>query len=201
MDMTADQTMRGIYLLVLLMLVGSALMARRAPWRGAMGMALAWVAIFAGALTLFSFRNELGFVANRVRNEVAGKSDQKVSGQSLRIAPGADGHYWVEAQINGTPARFLIDSGATVTALSEETAMAAGLNMDRLAPPMMMNTANGMISAQRSSIAMLTLGPISASDLPVAVSASFGEVNVIGMNLLSRLSSWRVENGEMILTP
>jgi aspartyl protease family protein len=40
------------------------------------------------------------------------------------------------------------------------------------------------VEAKRSSIATLAIGPISASDLPVVVSPAFGEVNVIGMNML-----------------
>ncbi len=64
-----------------------------------------------------------------------------------------------------------------------------------------MTTANGKVEARRSSIASLVVGPIVTTDLPVVVSSTFGEVNVIGMNMLSRLKSWGVQNGEMVLTP
>jgi aspartyl protease family protein len=64
-----------------------------------------------------------------------------------------------------------------------------------------MMTANGKIDAKRSSISTLAIGPIRASDLPIVISPAFGEVNVIGMNLLSRLKSWGVQDGEMVLTP
>jgi aspartyl protease family protein len=40
-----------------------------------------------------------------------------------------------------------------------------------------------------------------ALDLPVVVADAFGDSNVIGMNFLSEMKSWRVENGEMILEP
>ncbi len=64
-----------------------------------------------------------------------------------------------------------------------------------------MTTANGKVEARRSSIATLAIGPVIASDLPVVVSPAFGEINVIGMNMLSRLKSWGVQDGEMVLTP
>ncbi len=64
-----------------------------------------------------------------------------------------------------------------------------------------MSTANGKVEARRSSIATLAIGPIRAADLPVVVSPAFGDVNVIGMNMLSRLRQWGVQNGEMVLTP
>ncbi len=112
-----------------------------------------------------------------------------------------DGHFWVEATVNGTPARFLIDSGASVTALSVPTARAAGLNFDMNGPGVAMMTANGKIDAKRSTVSTLVIGPIRTSDLDIVISPAFGEVNVVGMNLLSRLKSWGVQNGEMVMTP
>lgn len=196
-----DQAMRGVYLLIVLVFVASAVLSRRVPIRGAIGMVLAWVAIFGVVLTLFSFRRELGMVAERVQSEVVGAPVQTVDGQTLRIAVAADGHFWVDGTINGSSARFLIDSGASVTALSEDTAKAAGLNVDREGLPLIMQTANGRVEAWRSNIGTLAIGPIRASDLPVVVSPAFGPINVIGMNMLSRLKSWSVQNGEMVLTP
>lgn len=122
-------------------------------------------------------------------------------GQSLRVPIGPDGHFWVDATVNGAPARFLIDSGASVTALSVPTARAAGLNFDLNGPSVKMMTANGKIDAQRSTVSTLAISPIHASDLDIVVSPAFGNVNVIGMNFLSRLKSWGVQDGEMVLTP
>jgi len=82
-----------------------------------------------------------------------------------------------------------------------EAARAAGLNFDLNASGVSMMTANGKIDAKRSTIATLVVGPIRASDLDIVVSPAFGDVNVIGMNMLSRLKSWSVQNGEMVLTP
>lgn len=182
-------------------LVISALLSRRFSLRSAIGMVLGWIAIFAVALVLFSYRHEFIEVASRVKTEVSGESDQRAEGQSLHIRMAPDGHYWVEGEINGMPAKFLIDSGATITAVSENVARDAGLNIDSIGPGMMMQTANGMIEARRSSIAGLTIGPITTSDLNIIVSDRFEGVNVLGMNFLSRLKSWRVENGEMVLEP
>lgn len=95
----------------------------------------------------------------------------------------------------------MIDSGATFTALSDSTARAAGLNYDIGAPGLILSTANGKVEARQSNIATLAIGPIRASDLPVVVSPAFGEMNVIGMNLLSRLKGWGVQDGDMVLTP
>ncbi|MDI1297107.1 MAG: retropepsin-like aspartic protease, partial [bacterium] len=190
---------------------------------GVLRMALLWVAIFAGLLGLFKLAESQGLLTGRFGGQgastaadaTAADADATIAddgvpiampaaraeGQALRIPVSPDGHYWVEGTINGTPARFLIDSGATITALSEETARAAGLNFDVGAPGVIMTTANGKVEAQQSSIGTLAIGPIRTSDLPVVVSAAFGGVNVIGMNMLSKLKSWGVQDGAMVLTP
>src|SRR3954452_11722108 len=54
-----------------------------------------------------------------------GLDDQKVAGKELRVRMSPDGHFWVLALINGVQRRMLIDSGATVTAISTSTAREA----------------------------------------------------------------------------
>ncbi len=208
--MMGDQAASTIWYVLAIVLVGSALLGRRLPMGSVMRMALLWVAIFAALLGAFTLAQRQGWLTGRWAADggVAAPDDApsgvpvaKAEGQALRIPVAQDGHYWVQGRINGTTARFLIDSGATVTALSEQTARTAGLNFDMGEPGVVLNTANGKIEARRSSISTLAVGPINASDLPVLVSPAFGEVNVIGMNFLSRLKSWSVQSGEMVLTP
>ncbi|MDQ4419761.1 TIGR02281 family clan AA aspartic protease [Sphingobium sp. DEHP117] len=199
--MSADQGTTMIWWLLAALLPVSALLARRISLGGTLAMALGWVAIFLGALALFSYGQEFTSVALHVKKQVLGEPLQRAEGQRLHIRQAPDGHFWVTGEINGTSARFLIDSGATVTALSDDVAMKAGLNIDSYAPGMAMQTANGVVMAKRSSITGLAVGPIRTSDLPIVVSDRFNGVNVLGMNFLSRLKSWRVENGEMVLEP
>ena len=42
---------------------------------------------------------------------------------------------------------------------------------------------------------------IVARDLKVVVSPAFGDMEVIGMNFLSKLASWRVEGRTLVLVP
>jgi aspartyl protease family protein len=207
--MDGDQAMSSLWYVLALVLVGSALLARRVPSGGLMRMAILWIVIFAALLGLFKTGEKFGLFSGRLDGEGGAPASlasddappARVEGQALRIPIAPDGHYWVEGAVNGTPTRFLIDSGASVTALSATSARAAGLNFDLNTPDVSMMTANGKIDAKRSTIATLAIGPIRASDLDIVVSPAFGDVNVIGMNMLSRLKSWGVQDKEMVLTP
>lgn len=126
---------------------------------------------------------------------------QEVIGGEVRIAMAPDGHFWANATIDGVARRMLIDSGATVTAISEETAAAAAIEGDGGIVPVVLRTANGLVRARTGTIGELGVGGITARDLPVVISPAMGGVDVIGMNFLSALASWRVEGRTLILTP
>lgn len=126
---------------------------------------------------------------------------QQVAGDEVRIPMSADGHFWADVRLNGVPRRMLVDSGATVTALSQATADAAGVADDKTLVPVMVRTANGIVQARTGLLETMELGPISAQRLRVVVSPTLNGVDVLGMNFLSELESWRVEGRTLILTP
>jgi aspartyl protease family protein len=130
-----------------------------------------------------------------------GMPEQRVEGRETRIAMSDDGHFWLQARINGQPRRFLVDTGATLTALSENTAIETGVPQSPMHRSLLMRTANGTVEAELATIAELRFGNIVARDLDAVVAPGLGDTNVIGMNLLSRLASWRVEGRTLILVP
>lgn len=130
-----------------------------------------------------------------------GLDDQKVAGKELRVRLAPDGHFWAMASINGVPARMLIDSGATITALSEETARAANIDKGSTLTPVMLHTANGVATAETGSVDELRVGNIVARNLKIVTAPGLGGLNVLGMNFLSKLQSWRVEGQTLILVP
>lgn len=130
-----------------------------------------------------------------------GYPEQIVEGRETRVAQHSDGHFWLEAEVNGHRAAFLVDTGATLTAVSEATAAAAGLKPREGGIPIRLNTANGVTTAHTASIDELRFGNVAARGLDVVIAPGLGQTNVIGMNLLSRLASVRIEQGELILVP
>jgi aspartyl protease family protein len=130
-----------------------------------------------------------------------GLDDQQVAGRELRVRMASDGHFWVVASLNGVRTRMLIDSGATVTAISEQTARAAHIDTGRGLTPVVLRTANGIAPAETGSIDELRMGNIVARNLKVVTAPGLGGLDVLGMNFLSRLESWRVEGRTLILVP
>jgi aspartyl protease family protein len=130
-----------------------------------------------------------------------GLNDQQVSGDEVRIRMSPDGHFWARATLNGVERRMLVDSGATITAISEETARAAKVGSGTSLVPIVLQTANGLAQARTGSVERLELGSITARELKVAISPALGNMDVLGMNFLSDLASWRVEGRTLILVP
>ncbi len=199
--MTEDQNINLVFAIGAMVLVASALFSRRIGLGEIVRSVLSWVAIFAIFIVMFSYQHEIVGVWNKVTGELTGANDQQVVGGTLKIRQSPDGHYWADAEVNGTPVRFLIDSGATTTAINLKTAQAANVDINEGGFPTYLNTANGTVEAKRGTIQSLRVGPMMALELPVVVAEAFGDSNVLGMNFLSEMKSWRVEQGEMILEP
>ncbi|MGN6819040.1 MAG: retropepsin-like aspartic protease family protein [Sphingomonas sp.] len=196
----SDMTGNLIFYVLLLVLPLSALFARRLPLGRAAVMGLAWVGIFAVGLLVVGVVNQNQWLVSGTRALFYGP-DQTVVGSEVRIPMADDGHFWAHATINGVERTMLVDSGATVTALSTGTAAAAKIDFDTLSAPAVVNTANGTVTGQSATIDSLKVGGITATDLPTIVAPEFGDQDVLGMNFLSRLKSWRVEGKTLILTP
>ena len=152
-------------------------------------------------VTLVAERGRFDPTFARVAKLLRLDQGQEVVGKEMRVPMASDGHFWVTVRFGQVERRMLVDSGATVTALSTETANAAGLRPDNSPFPMIIQTANGSIRAQTATVPELRIGNIVARDLPVVTSPAFGDMDVVGMNFLSRLKSWRVEGRTLILTP
>lgn len=199
--MNESDTASLVYSLMLLVLVGSALVSRTLPIGQTVKMALGWVGIFALIFLLVSFRPEMKLIWQRITGELGLASAPAVSGEPMTLRKGEDGHFWVTAEVNGRPMRFMVDSGATFTAISTEAARAAGIAPSGLGLKTVIETANGMVEADRATIADLRVGSLAMRDHDVLISDGLGDTNLLGMNFLSELESWRVEGSSMILVP
>ena len=193
--MTNSLQLGGLYLLMAVMLVLGMLMTRREPAARMFTFGLAWIGVCASGFILFAFRDNLGWVAQRLRAEADGTPVSQ--GREMRIPMAIDGHFWVRASLNGHDVKFLVDSGATTTTIDRDTAEAAGVQVSTRRDQYV-RTGNGIIRVASGRANDLTVGTITRHDVLVEV-ADNDDLNVLGMNYLSSLSRWGVEGRWLVL--
>ena len=83
--------------------------------------------------------------------------------------------------------------------LSPADARELGFNPDTLDYTMRAMTANGEVRGAPVQINRLKVGPIEMMEVPATVNQADMSVSLLGMQFLSRLRSWSVENGRLTL--
>jgi aspartyl protease family protein len=194
--MTNDLMLGGVYILMAIMLVLGSLMARREPIAKLATMAVAWIVIFAAGFVLFTFRDDFGYLAQRLKAEATGSP--VTEGQVTRIPMAIDGHFWVHAKLNGRDVKFLVDSGATMTTIDRATANETGVKVSPRADEFV-RTGNGIIRVSSGRADQISVGNIIRKDVGLQI-ADNDDLNVLGMNYLSTLSRWGVEGRWLILS-
>lgn len=192
-------TPEAVYAIIILVIIASGLIARRLPLRQYAKMILSWLAIFAVAFVAFSFRPELSMAWNRVKGELTGAPRQSLDGDILKLVRQDDGHFWLRASVNGVSADFMVDSGASTTAIGSELAKSAKVKLDGRSTEL--ETANGVIQARIGEVSEFRVGDLQVDDHQVVIAENFGDTNVVGMNFLDSFSSWTVKGDIMELRP
>jgi aspartyl protease family protein len=112
----------------------------------------------------------------------------------------SNGHYMTSATINGSNIRVMVDTGASAVALSYEDAMKAGIRSSDLEFKIAVSTANGTAQAAPVVLRRITVGGITVEDVKAMVlQPGAMEGSLLGMSFLSRLDSYEVRQGTLIL--
>lgn len=109
------------------------------------------------------------------------------SNPSVTLYANAQGHFISECKINGSPLKFLIDTGATTVALNSGDAKFANIDYKK-GEPVLVGTANGVVTAYRVTIASLKIGAITLSQVEASVlEGGSPSVVLMGMSALKRM--------------
>lgn len=119
------------------------------------------------------------------------------SAVSIRKSP--DGHFWTDGRANSATVKFLIDTGASVVALTPEDARRAGHNPRNMTFDVPVNTANGQIFAARVTLDSLTIGAVTVRNVEALVIPKGLSVSLLGMSFLGRLQKVEATQSMMIL--
>jgi aspartyl protease family protein len=130
----------------------------------------------------------------------AAASTAAASAASVEIAADLRGHFVTTAEIDHTSVEVIVDTGASVVALSYEDAEDAGLRPRTLTFDMPILTANGQVDAARVVLARVEIGNVLVRDVEAVVlpRGAFAGT-LLGMSFLNKLSRFSVEDGRLQL--
>ena len=120
--------------------------------------------------------------------------------RAATIAADAGGQYRASALIDGQGVDVMIDTGATVVALTSETAARLGVALDSSRPRWKMSTANGVALAAPVTLRSVALGAIYMDDVQaVVMPPGASSMNLLGASFLKRLVSVEQRDGMLVL--
>jgi aspartyl protease family protein len=121
-------------------------------------------------------------------------------GYTVEVPLGRDGHYHVDADINGRSVAVLVDTGASVVALTAEDADAAGIFVSDADFTSRILTANGAARVAPVVLDEVSIGDITVRDVRAVVSEPGAlTVSLLGMTFLNQLDRVDMRSGKLIL--
>jgi len=116
---------------------------------------------------------------------------------SVTIERAADSHFYAEALVNGTPVRFIVDTGATSIVLTREDALRAGIGEGEYSATGL--GAAGEVRLMPVTLARLAIGPLATDNVPAMVAEKDLPVSLLGQSYLRRLGTVSISGDRMVL--
>jgi aspartyl protease family protein len=201
-----DRLLRLVYLVALLALLLGSFGFRRRRYGGHLRHLATWVAIAAVLVVAYAYREPLLRLAGPVLAELDPSRVVEVTNAGgateLVVRRADDGHFHIEGLANGAAIRFLVDTGASVTVLTQRDAARAGVDLEALRYTRPVNTANGTAYYATARLDDLQIGPYRLSAVPIGVMPEGAlQMSLLGMSTIDRFQGWRVEGDRLVLTP
>lgn len=186
-------------LFISFLIAGSWKYFQRAKIRQTVKHALIWFGIFLGVTLMHTYRFELIQVKDRVlANLFPGRSFDKKPGM-MNFPISSDGHFYIQAQVNGMAVRFLADTGASDIVLTPDAAKRLGFDPEQLSFDRIYQTANGMGRGASIQLAEMKIGELRLENVRASVNESPMSASLLGMSFFNRLKAYNVKNGILTL--
>lgn len=189
--METDTLARIAYLgIILVALGGWVLVEFRQRMGQALRMGMAWGLIFVGVMAGYGLWSD-------IRQDVMPQQMVSEAG-TVEVPRAPDGHYYLTLMINGTPIRFMVDTGATGMVLGDDDAARLGIDPASLMFLGEARTANGVVRTARVTLPVVELGPFQNRDFRAFVTEGDMPGSLLGMDYLGQ---FRMEfaGGRLIL--
>ena len=125
-------------------------------------------------------------------------SSPAASATEISLERSSDKHFYAEAEVNGQPIRFLVDTGASEIALTEADARKVGLTVDPEKYELVGHGASGMVRGQYVDLQSIDLGGIHESGAK-AVIVQGANVSLLGQPFLENVDEIIIRRGQMLL--
>ncbi|WP_333605888.1 retropepsin-like aspartic protease family protein [Novosphingobium sp.] len=112
----------------------------------------------------------------------------------------SDGHFYADAGVNAHRTHFLVDTGASMVALTGDDARAIGLSWSEADIVPVGNGANGVVFGVPVKLDRIKLAGFQAYDVEAAIIPKGLEVSLLGQSFLTRLRGVRIEGDRMTLS-
>ncbi|MGE5268725.1 MAG: TIGR02281 family clan AA aspartic protease [Thiohalocapsa sp.] len=117
---------------------------------------------------------------------------------ALTFRANPQGHVIVDGAVNGAPVRFLVDTGASVVALTLQDAAAAGISRNDLNYTLAFRTANGVARAAPVTLRELRIGQLVIPDVQAVVQENLFS-SLLGQTFLTRVDSYEMRDGVLTI--
>jgi aspartyl protease family protein len=118
--------------------------------------------------------------------------------RSIELTRQPNGYFYADVEINGAPVHMVVDTGATVIALSREDAQMARVPTDIGMNDVVGEGASGAVKGEQVVLDRVTLGDKTVERLPAIVLSNGGQ-SLLGQSFLSQFSSVHIEGDKMVL--
>ena len=120
--------------------------------------------------------------------------------RSVVISPGRNGHFQVEGRVDGRRLDFMVDTGASVIALTERDAASLGIHPAQSEYVAMVKTANGTVRAAPVELNLVEIGDLMVHNVSAIVLPDGAlSDNLLGLSFLSRLHRFEYAGGKLVL--
>lgn len=109
------------------------------------------------------------------------------------------GHFSLTATVNSAPTRFVVDTGASLIALTLDDARAAGIGRSELVFNQLTQTANGPVRFAPVMLREVRIGQLSIENVAAAVIENLDQ-SLLGMSFLKRLKSFEMREGALTIS-
>ena len=119
---------------------------------------------------------------------------------TLAVAADYRGHFVVHPSVENYRIKMMVDTGASIVALTAADARALGIKKDASARPVMLSTANGAVMGFRTVLREIRLGEIVVRNVDAVVLPDRAlSMSLLGNSFLSKLLGYEVQTGRMVL--